>query len=198
MGSDARDEQVIRTDQDNALIYADPLPGQEGRAAAYFKALAKEVTRALDAFGFTLCPGEVMATHPDWCRPLGQWLAALDNWVGSTDPDAVRKLTILLDFKAIFGDKRLAATLQARVFRNFEQHGSASHFLVRDDQLFAPPKTGSTGFEPKGKRDAQGVSTSKPRPLPISSTEPDCLQSTTVSESRPPSGGWPGSGMRGC
>jgi len=141
MGSDARGEQVIRTDQDNALIYADPVPGQEEAAKNYFTALAREVTQALDAFGFTLCPGDVMATNPDWCRSLSQWLTALDNWVGSTDPEAVRKLTILLDFKAIFGDNRLAATLQARVFQNFEQHGSASHFLVRDDQLFAPPKT---------------------------------------------------------
>jgi len=142
MGSDARGEQVIRTDQDNALIYADPSFGQEATALRYFRTLAHEVTHALDRFGFTLCPGDVMASNPDWCRPLGHWLTALDNWVGSTDPDAVRKLTILLDFKAIFGDHRLAATLQTRVFTNFERHRSASHFLVRDDQLFAPPKTG--------------------------------------------------------
>ncbi|WDP92498.1 MAG: hypothetical protein HUN04_23345 [Desulfobacter sp.] len=141
MGSDARGEQVARTDQDNALIYADPLPGAEKEADIYFEALAREVTLSLDGFGFKLCPGNVMATNPEWRRPLNRWLGALDSWVGSTDPDAVRKLTILLDFRPVFGDNRLAATLQTRVFRNFEQHGSASHFLVRDDQLFAPPKT---------------------------------------------------------
>lgn len=141
MGSDARGEQVARTDQDNALIYADPAADGEKEADIYFEALAREVTRALDQLGFTLCPGDVMATNPEWRRPLSRWLAALDSWVGATDPDAVRKLTILLDFKPVFGDNRLAATLQNRVFENFKQHGSASHFLVRDDQLFAPPKT---------------------------------------------------------
>ncbi|HCY86809.1 MAG TPA: hypothetical protein DHV36_16890 [Desulfobacteraceae bacterium] len=141
MGSDARGEQVIRTDQDNALIYADPPPGEEDRAADYFIALAEGVTRDLDRFGFTYCKGEVMASNPEWCRPLNQWLAALDNWVGSTDPMAVRKLTIFLDFKAVFGDLRLAAMLQKRVFQNFGNHSSASHFLARDDQLFAAPKT---------------------------------------------------------
>ncbi|MDD9303830.1 MAG: hypothetical protein HUK40_16395 [Desulfobacter sp.] len=141
MGSDARGEQVVRTDQDNALIYADPSKENKTIAFDYFKALAREVTQGLDQFGFTLCKGNVMATNPDWCRPLGHWLRALDNWVGSTDPDAVRKLTILLDFKAIFGDRRLAATLHARVFQNFNAHSSASHLLVRDDQLFAAPKT---------------------------------------------------------
>ncbi|MCG8684308.1 MAG: DUF294 nucleotidyltransferase-like domain-containing protein [Desulfobacterales bacterium] len=141
MGSDARGEQVIRTDQDNALIYADPIGGMEEQAKEYFQALAKEVTCDLDRFGFTLCKGDVMATNPEWCRSLGQWLVALDDWVGSTSSEAVRKLTILLDFKPVFGDNRLAATLQTRVFTNFEKHESASHFLVRDDQLFAPPKT---------------------------------------------------------
>ncbi len=141
MGSDARGEQVIRTDQDNALIYADPLPGREQEAIDYFTALARAVTHDLDQFGFSFCKGEVMASNPDWCRPLGQWLQALDSWVGSTDPMAIRKLTILLDFKAIFGDSRLAAMLQTRVFQNFARHSSASHFLVRDDQLFAAPKT---------------------------------------------------------
>ncbi len=89
MGSDARGEQVVRTDQDNALIYADPMAGQKEAAQTYFKALAHEVTHGLDQFGFTLCQGDVMATNPDWCRPLSQWLSALDDWVGSTDSNAV-------------------------------------------------------------------------------------------------------------
>ncbi|MCP4452101.1 MAG: hypothetical protein GY809_11610, partial [Planctomycetes bacterium] len=92
MGSDARGEQVIRTDQDNALIYADPPPGREQEAMDYFNALARAVTHYLDQFGFSFCKGEVMATNPDWCRPLGEWLRALDSWVGSTDPMAIRKL----------------------------------------------------------------------------------------------------------
>ena len=140
LGSDARGEQVIRTDQDNALIYADPPQGEAAGAAAYFAALAGEVNQALDGLGFALCPGEVMASNPRWCRSLSQWLSALDDWVGSSDPMAVRNLTILLDFKAVFGDRRLAAMLHTKVFTSFESHPAASHFLVRDDQLFAPPK----------------------------------------------------------
>jgi len=140
LGSDARGEQVIRTDQDNALIYADPPPGDEPEAAAYFATLAREVNQALGHLGFDLCPGEVMASNPRWCRSLSRWIAALDNWVGSSDPMAVRSLTILLDFKAVFGDRRLAAMLHSKVFSGFEAHPAASHFLVRDDQLFAPPK----------------------------------------------------------
>jgi len=140
MGSDARGEQIIRTDQDNALIYADPLPGKKSEAADYFHNLASHVNQALDVLGFSFCKGNVMASNPLWCRSMGEWLTALDDWVGSTDADAVRNLTILLDFKAVFGDRRLAAMLQVKVFQGFEAHPQASHFLVRDDQLFAPPK----------------------------------------------------------
>ncbi len=141
MGSDARGEQVIRTDQDNALIYADPPEDMLNPAADYFAQLGRTVTAGLDRFGFALCKGNIMASNPQWCHSLGRWLTALDSWVGSADPDAVRKLTIFLDFKPVFGDARLGATLQERVFKNFEAHTAASHFLVRDDQLFAPPKT---------------------------------------------------------
>ena len=141
MGSDARGEQVIRTDQDNALIYADPPREMVKQAADYFAQLGDTVTAGLDRFGFALCKGNIMASNPEWCHPLGKWLLALDDWVGSTSPDAVRKLTIFLDFKPVFGDVRLSATLQERVFKNFEAHSAGSHILVRDDQLFAPPKT---------------------------------------------------------
>jgi len=140
LGSDARGEQVIRTDQDNALIYADPCPDQADDAADYFAVLAEAVNQALDTLGFALCPGDVMASNPRWCRCLSQWLAALEQWVGSSDPMAVRNLTILLDFKAVFGDRRLAAMLHSKGFNTFEAFPAASHFLVRDDQLFAPPK----------------------------------------------------------
>lgn len=141
MGSDARGEQVIRTDQDNALIYTDPVQGKDKEADLYFKALAELAVEGLDQFGFKLCRGNVMATNDVWRRPLGKWLSALDRWVGSSEPTAIRKLTILLDFKAVFGDKRLARILAARVFDLFQAHDSASHFLSRDDKLLPSPKT---------------------------------------------------------
>lgn len=139
MGSDARGEQVIRTDQDNALIFADtPEPAV---ADAFFKALAGRVTQDLDRFGFTYCKGEVMAVNPVWRRSLSQWLRVLDRWVGSAEPEDVRKLTILLDFRPVFGEQALADRLHSRVFELFKTHGAVSHYLVRDDKLFAAPRT---------------------------------------------------------
>jgi len=55
MGSDARKEQVVRTDQDNALIYATPPRSEEKKWDAYFADLTAQVVTDLDRFGFTLC-----------------------------------------------------------------------------------------------------------------------------------------------
>ena len=141
MGSDARREQVVRTDQDNGLIYADPPSGQAAKTDHYFLSLAQHIVTDLDRFGFQRCSGNVMATNPLWRRPLGEWLKALDQWVGSTDTQTIRQLTILLDFRAVYGDMRLAQVVQSRVFNLFHKHESVSHFLAQDDQVFPSPKT---------------------------------------------------------
>ncbi len=141
MGSDARREQVVRTDQDNGLIYADPPSGQAAKTDHYFLSLAQQIVTDLDRFGFQRCSGNVMATNPVWRRPLGEWLKALNLWVGSTQTQKIRQLTILLDFRAIYGDKRLAQVVQSRVFDLFHEYPSVSHFLAQDDQVFPSPKT---------------------------------------------------------
>ena len=141
MGSDARQEQVARTDQDNALIYADPPRSKENAWDSYFADLAKQVVTDLDRFGFTLCKGDVMATSPQWRRSLTQWRRALDRWIGSAEPADIRTLTILLDFRPVYGDFPMAQTLWDRVFDLFQKNPSVSHFLTRDDVLFSSPKT---------------------------------------------------------
>jgi CBS domain-containing protein len=141
MGSDARQEQVVRTDQDNALIYADPPRSEQTVWDDYFADLAGQVVTDLDRFGFTLCKGDVMATNPRWRRSLTRWREALDRWIGSSEPSDIRTLTILLDFRPVYGDFPMAQALWDRVFHLFQENPSVSHFLTRDDVLFSSPKT---------------------------------------------------------
>jgi CBS domain-containing protein len=141
MGSDARQEQVVRTDQDNALIYADPPRSEEKAWDDYFAHLAQQVVTDLDRFGFTLCKGDVMATNPQWRRPLTRWHQALDRWIGSAEPEDIRQLTIMLDFRPVYGDIPMAKSLWDKVFALFQSHPGVSHYLTRDDFLFASPKT---------------------------------------------------------
>ncbi|MEE4363957.1 MAG: DUF294 nucleotidyltransferase-like domain-containing protein [Desulfotignum sp.] len=141
MGSDARQEQVVRTDQDNALIYGDPPRSEENRWDDYFADLARQVVTDLDRFGFALCKGDVMATNPQWRRSLTGWHQALDQWIGSTEPADIRILTILLDFRPIHGDFPMAQTLWDRISGLFQENPVVNHYLTRDDFLFSSPKT---------------------------------------------------------
>ncbi|MEX1299304.1 MAG: DUF294 nucleotidyltransferase-like domain-containing protein [Desulfotignum sp.] len=141
LGSDARQEQVVRTDQDNALIYADPPPSEEKIWDSYFAELAGRVVTDLDRFGFALCKGDVMATNPLWRRSLNRWYQALEQWIGSAEPTDIRILTILLDFRPVHGDLPMARSLLERVFELFQKNPAVNHYLTRDDVLFSSPKT---------------------------------------------------------
>ncbi len=141
MGSDARQEQVVRTDQDNALIYADPPQSEEKKWDIYFADLAGQVVTDLDRFGFSLCKGDVMATNPQWRRTRTRWHQALDQWIGSSEPADIRTLTILLDFRPVYGDFPMAQALWDRVSGLFQENPVVNHFLTRDDFLFSSPKT---------------------------------------------------------
>jgi CBS domain-containing protein len=107
-GSQARAEQSIGTDQDNGLVYADD--AQAG-ADAWFAAMARVVCDGLDACGYPYCPGKIMATTDDWRRPLAGWLEHFRNWSAVPDPQAVLRISIFFDLRAVDGDHALAARI---------------------------------------------------------------------------------------
>jgi CBS domain-containing protein len=139
MGSAARREQTLRTDQDNAIVYADPPSDKASEARDYFQRLGEIVVADLEACGFELCPGKVMANQPDWCRSLSQWTGAVAEWVGSSTPEHVRRLTILLDCRSVRGSQTLAEALWEQIFQAFRQSLGASHLLSNDDRQFSAP-----------------------------------------------------------
>jgi CBS domain-containing protein len=105
-GSQARAEQSIKTDQDNGLVYADDAPAD---ADAWFAAMARIVCDGLDACGYPYCPGKIMATTDDWRQPLAGWLEHFRSWSTVPDPEAVLRISIFFDLRAVDGDHGLAA-----------------------------------------------------------------------------------------
>ncbi|MBU4118252.1 MAG: CBS domain-containing protein [Proteobacteria bacterium] len=113
MGSEGRREQTFKTDQDNAIIYADPVDDEQKQAAEnYFKAFAAKAIDHLVNCGYPLCPGEVMATNPRWCQSLSAWKRYFEHWVAEPDPQEIRYATIFFDFRAGFGEAALAEELR--------------------------------------------------------------------------------------
>lgn len=114
LGSEGRFEQTLRTDQDNALIYADDAPPG---AAAYFEALAARVVEQLVACGFPRCPGDIMASNPRWRQPLRVWQGYFQEWIGVPDEEALLRAAIFFDYRQVHGALDAEAALRPIIRR---------------------------------------------------------------------------------
>lgn len=108
-GSQAREEQSLKTDQDNGIVYADDSPPDAG---AYFEQLAHFVCDGLDACGYPYCPGGIMATTANWRQPLSVWMRNFSDWAGEPDPQAVLQVSIFFDLRGIHGDRELVGRIR--------------------------------------------------------------------------------------
>ena len=106
MGSEGRGEQTVRTDQDNGLLLAGPVP--ESDLTAFRTAFSE----ALTGFGFPTCRGGVMVSNPLWSQPVDGMVRQLRDWVLDRTPDAALNLAIFFDSVALCGRVELLA--QAR------------------------------------------------------------------------------------
>jgi CBS domain-containing protein len=113
LGSEGRMEQTFVTDQDNALIFGVKEDAERERAALL--SFADEVNRNLDACGFPLCKGDVMARNSRWCLTPEEWRAVYEDWIRNSDGEALLNATIFFDFRPLAGDARLAGALREHV-----------------------------------------------------------------------------------
>jgi CBS domain-containing protein len=119
LGSEGREEQLLRTDQDNAILYADP--GDEGgEPESFFLELGKLVVDILVEAGFDRCPGDVMASNPKWNQPLAAWKRYFSEWVHEPENIAVMHTNIFFDFRPVYGDTSLAAELKSHIFERIK------------------------------------------------------------------------------
>ncbi len=101
LGSEGRHEQTLRTDQDNALVYADHAPES---AESYFLALAERVVERLVDCGFPRCPGNIMATNPEWRQPLSVWRDYFRRWIHLPEEEALLRVGIFFDYRRVYGE----------------------------------------------------------------------------------------------
>lgn len=133
MGSSGRKEQTSRTDQDNGIIYEDVPEDKAKDVASYFHLLATKIVEGLSDIGFVKCIGNVMATNPEWCKPYREWKIFVNKGVYESVPDMIRKFTIFLDFRPIYGDRNLSTKLQQYVFKMVKESPILLYFLAKDD-----------------------------------------------------------------
>lgn len=142
LGSEGREEQTIATDQDNGLVFAPRAAA--GRDA--LRALGAAVNERLDACGYPLCKGEVMAGNPRWCLALDEWCAQFDRWIDQGDPDSLLNANIFFDFRPVTGEATLADAMRAHVTARAQ--GNARFLKQMSDNALrnAPPPSWTGGL----------------------------------------------------
>ncbi|WP_028293722.1 DUF294 nucleotidyltransferase-like domain-containing protein [Oceanobacter kriegii] len=113
LGSMAREEQLIVTDQDNALILDnryDPKLHED-----YFIKLSNFVCDGLDACGYTYCRGGIMATNPKWRKTLQQWGDSFLDWINNPVQEVLLNSFIFFDLQGVWGETQWAEQLSALV-----------------------------------------------------------------------------------
>ncbi|MDR9468121.1 putative nucleotidyltransferase substrate binding domain-containing protein [Marinospirillum sp.] len=137
LGSMARDEQSIVTDQDNAMILDNRFdPAQHDD---YFHRLAQFVSNGLAACGYTYCTGDIMATNKQWRQPLRVWESYFSDWIEKPTPEALLNSSIFFDLDGVWGKEEWADKLNDLILRKTKRNPRFLACMARNALNRTPP-----------------------------------------------------------
>ena len=111
MGSEGRGEQLLKTDQDNALLLRDGYVAPDD-----LPAICARFSEALARFGYPPCPGHVMLSNATWRGTVQDFARRVRKWLVLPEPDSLINLAVFMDAHAVCGDAELLASLRRQVF----------------------------------------------------------------------------------
>ncbi|MBL1378330.1 putative nucleotidyltransferase substrate binding domain-containing protein [Zobellella iuensis] len=137
LGSMARDEQLIVTDQDNAIILDNRYdPSRDGD---YFAALGRYVCDGLAACGYGYCKGGIMATNVQWQKTRQQWEHCFNDWIDNPSPESLLHSSIFFDLAGVFGKTEWAEQLNALIARRARRSPRFLACMARNALNRTPP-----------------------------------------------------------
>jgi CBS domain-containing protein len=136
-GSQARNEQTAKSDQDNCLMLDDAF--DEATHGAYFKAFSKFVCDGLAECGYIHCPGEMMAMTDQWRQPRRVWAEYFHKWVDQPKPKALMLTCVFFDLRAIHGKAELLDGLRQQVAQRTKGNSLFLAHMVSNALKHRPP-----------------------------------------------------------
>ncbi|AXX94338.1 putative nucleotidyltransferase substrate binding domain-containing protein [Arcobacter ellisii] len=113
MGSEGRGEQILKTDQDNALILSDDCTIDEKELQEF----TTKFTETLVDFGFPRCEGNIMVSNPYWCRKESDFKDLIYTWINEPNGDNFMNIAIFYDAVCVSGNKNLITHLKEYLFK---------------------------------------------------------------------------------
>jgi len=138
LGSEGRHEQTLASDQDNGLVFADTA-GEPGAMRRTLLPVAKRINAALDACGFPLCRGDIMASNPRWCLSETEWRQTFRHWINDGDSHAVLNATVFFDFRPLCGQLELAHDLRAWLTQEVRENRRFLRLMAENALQNRPP-----------------------------------------------------------
>ncbi|WP_282168092.1 DUF294 nucleotidyltransferase-like domain-containing protein [Shewanella japonica] len=137
LGSMARDEQLIVTDQDNAIILDNDY--QEALHGEYFTSLATFVCDGLASCGYSYCTGNIMATNPEYRKTQTEWEECFTDWIEHPNAQALLNCSIFFDLYGVYGRPKWAEQLNAFILRKAKKNNRFLACLARNALNRTPP-----------------------------------------------------------
>jgi CBS domain-containing protein len=135
MGSEGRGEQILKTDQDNALVVADDVdPATLSSPLAQFSSLLVDM-------GFPSCPGNIMVSNPQWVMTQSQWRKHLNTWITSGEAQHFMQLAIFSDAQGLAGHRILFKQLKEEFLAHLKNNELFFHHFVKPALNFQSPFT---------------------------------------------------------
>jgi CBS domain-containing protein len=135
-GSQARQEQLAHSDQDNALIISNDMKDED---AQWFHDLANFVCDGLATCGFIYCPGNIMASNTEWRQTQSGWQKYFAKWVDTPSPQALLNSSVFFDLSTVYGEQTLLNDVRQKMLEK-TQHSSLfiAHLSANALQLRPP------------------------------------------------------------
>ena len=137
LGSMARDEMLIVTDQDNAMILHDSF--DPALHDAYFESVARFVSDGLHACGYPYCTGNIMATNRKWRQPLKVWQQYFTLWITEPSPERLLQSSIFFDLEGVWGRLEYADVLNDLIRRRAQHSNRFIASMAKNALNRTPP-----------------------------------------------------------
>ncbi len=139
LGSAGRKEQIIKTDQDNAIIIENGNQSEVIAAKEYYLELGKKVTTILHQVGFAYCKGNMMASNPQWCITLDEWKKQFETWIGHPTAESLLKCKVFFDIRPVVGNHSFCDELIQYIFKKIAEMPIFLTFMANNAISNPPP-----------------------------------------------------------
>ena len=138
-GSEARGEQALVTDQDNAMLFVAHSAEQAEEYRQRLLPLAQKINHALDECGLHLCTGNIMASNPKLCLSAKEWQARFDDILAHPDPKHLLQAAVFFDLRCVWGPELGFDAIHQQLLQATQQHGRFLRGLAKAALKYPPP-----------------------------------------------------------